>query len=256
MGFGPGYRVFLPTRLVLADSTSAGLLVRQVLTVSEGASAVSAGVGATSWLVTGHDALITSHLRSLRLSWFLACHTESTHKVLIVAGRFVRNSSRVLGTLGMNASKFISKHQLSFRAVRVSERTDGLGDIFPTSGPMVNEDWARVENNHRRHFRVEFRSLASDFSLVTFFSQGSAHTEEPTAGEVLECLASDARSAAEAEDVLGFANEFGWELDSDESISRLRLVFAGCNETLEALGQLLGEDGREELFSVEFDETD
>lgn len=152
------------------------------------------------------------------------------------------------------AIKFMKANKLSFRAIRVAERTDGLGSIFPTDGPMVNESWAKVENEHRRHFRVEFRTLATDFALVTFFSQGSAHTETPTASEVLECLASDARSVVDCEDVLDFASEFGWELDTPEQINHLRKVFAGCNETLEALDQLLGEDGREDLFCIDFDE--
>jgi len=151
------------------------------------------------------------------------------------------------------ANKFIASHGLSFRAVRVDSRPDGLGDI-PTDGPMVNKSWAQVENNHRRHFRVEFRTLASDFALVTHFSQGSAHTEEPTAAEVLECLASDARSVVDSADVLDFASEFGWELDTPEALNHLRRVFAGCTETLDALDRLVGEDAREELLSLDFDE--
>jgi len=153
-----------------------------------------------------------------------------------------------------SANKFMKSHGLSFRAVRVAERTDGLGDIFPASGPMVNESWAKVENEHRRHFRVEFRTLASDFALVSFFSQGSAHKEAPTASEVLECLALDARSVVDSEDVLDFASEFGWELETPAQIQRLRLVFAGCVETLEGLDQLVGEDGREELLCLDFEE--
>jgi hypothetical protein len=153
------------------------------------------------------------------------------------------------------ATKFLAAHKLSFRAVRVDSRTDGLGDI-PTDGPMVNKSWADVENKFRRHFRVELRTLATDFALSTFFSQGSAHTEEPTAAEVLECLACDARSVVDCADVLDFAQEFGHDLDSTEAINRLRLVFNGCNETLDALDQLVGEDARNELLSLDFDEDE
>ena len=152
-------------------------------------------------------------------------------------------------------NNFLSAHKLSFRAIRVTERTDGLGDIFPASGPMVNESWAKVENNNRRHFRVEFRTLANDFALSTFFSQGSAHKAAPTAVEVLECLAMDARSVVDAVDVLDFASEFGWELDTPAQLDRLRLVFAGCEETLTSLGALLG-SGLDELLALNFDEDE
>jgi hypothetical protein len=137
------------------------------------------------------------------------------------------------------ANKFLAAHRLSFRAVRVSERTDGLMSEGRDPG--------------QRHFRVEFRTLATDFALVTFFSQGSAHKKDPTAAEVLECLASDARGVVDATDVLDFASEFGWELDTPEQLNHLRLVFAGCNETLDALDKLVGEDARNDLLCLDFD---
>ena len=149
-----------------------------------------------------------------------------------------------------NTTDILKHFGLSFRAERIDSRPDGLGDIA-TTGPMVNTHWAEVENRHRRHWRCEFRTLASDFCLVAFFSQGSAITEDPTGAEVLGCLASDARSAVDCTDVLDFASEFGWDLDSPEQINQLRKVFAGCCETLENLDRLLGEDGREELFSTD-----
>ena len=151
------------------------------------------------------------------------------------------------------AEKFMESNKLSFRAVRVDSRTDGLGDI-PTEGPMVNGDWARAENKYRRHFRVEFRTLANDFALVTFFSQGSAHTEKPSASEVLECLASDARSVVDCHDVWDFAEEFGWDVDSADAGRHLSRVFAGCMETHEALHTLLGGSSFEELMCLDFDE--
>lgn len=139
------------------------------------------------------------------------------------------------------AEKFMKDNQLSFRAVRVASRPDGLGDIFPASGPMVNESWAKVENKNRRHFRVEFRTLANDFALVTFFSQGSAHKEAPTAAEVLECLANDASAYDNGSDVLEFALELGYDLSTTEGVNRCRRVYAACEKSHNDLSALLGD---------------
>ena len=154
------------------------------------------------------------------------------------------------------AKKFMKDNGLAFRAVRVDSRPDGLGDIPTGPDHMVNKTWAEVENRHRRHFRVEFRTLASDFALVTFFSQGSAHTEAPTATEVLECLAIDARSVVDCTDVLDFAAEMGFASDDlwHDVVENLRKTFNACNSTLDQLDALLGEDAREELLDLDFDE--
>jgi hypothetical protein len=136
------------------------------------------------------------------------------------------------------ANDFMSKHSLAFRCERVEERPDGLmGDKYIT-----------------RHFRVEFRTLRTDFALVTFFSQGSAHTEDPTAAEVLECLASDARSVVDCTDVLDFAYEMGYASDDmwHDVVEKLRATYNGCRETLEGLDRLLGEEARDELLELDF----
>lgn len=137
-----------------------------------------------------------------------------------------------------NADQFISKHQLGFRVERIASRPDDLGC------------WQRGA----RHWRVEFRTLRNDNALVTYFSQGSAHTEEPTAAEVLECLASDARAYEDVCDVLGFAREFGYDLDSNKGEERCRAAYKGCQKTHAQLGALVGVEAREELMYLDFDE--
>lgn len=140
-----------------------------------------------------------------------------------------------------NTNNLLASFGLSFRAERVSSRPDGLMGSHPG----------------QRHWRVEFRTLATDFALVTHFTQGSAHTEDPTGPEVLECLALDARSVVDCSDVLDFAAEGCWDLDFSnefgcaDELNHLRAVFAGCNETLDALDRLVGEDGRERLLALD-----
>ena len=136
------------------------------------------------------------------------------------------------------ANDFIARHSLAFRCERIEKRPDDLGC------------WQLGA----RHFRVEFRTLARDFALVTYFSQGSAHTKDPTAAEVLECLASDARAFEDVEDVLGFAREFGYDLDALKGEERCRAAYNGCRKTHHQLGALLTVEGREELMGLDFED--
>lgn len=135
------------------------------------------------------------------------------------------------------ANNFMKLHQLGFRVERVSTRPDSLGD------------WQR----DARHWRFEFRTLSNDEVFAGYFSQGSAHSTEPTAAEVLEACTMDARSFDDAADVLDFAHEFGYDLDMTEGVDRVRKVYAGCGESFAGLSALLG-DNLAELFCLDFDE--
>lgn len=138
------------------------------------------------------------------------------------------------------ANDFMTRNSLSFRCEQIEARPDGLmGGEYMT-----------------RHFRVEFRTLRNDFALVTFFSQGSAHTKAPTAAEVLSCLATDARSIMDCRDILDFAHEMGYASDDlwHDVAESLRKTFEACQKVTADLTALLGEDEAEELLYLDLEE--
>jgi len=138
----------------------------------------------------------------------------------------------------MNASEFINKHQLGFHVERVADRPDDFCN------------WERTA----RHWSYSFRTLTTDRHVSGFFTQGSAHTEDPTAADVLGSLALDSLSAEDACDVLEFANEFGYDLDTDEGQDRARKVYAACGDALRDLTNMLGGLAMTELWEIDFDE--
>ena len=143
---------------------------------------------------------------------------------------------RVLKNMNMN--EFISKYQLGFRVDRVDSRPDAFSD------------W----DSEARHWRYEFRTLINDAHITGYFSQGSAHTEDPTAADVLESLSLDASSYANAVDVLEFAGEFEYDLDTYAGQDRARKVYSACALAHSALETMLGDEGLRALWDVRDDD--
>lgn len=94
--------------------------------------------------------------------------------------------------------------------------------------PMDAQDWPRDAHHYRVVLRLEGRQL------TTTFHQGSAHTQEPTAADVLYCLCSDAR-AGEL-DFEDFCSEFGYDTDSRKA----EKIWKACTDTAPKVRQLLG----------------
>ena len=90
--------------------------------------------------------------------------------------------------------------------------------------------------------------LAGERQLSVFFSQGSAHREQPTAAEVLDCLASDSTDAFETFE--NWCAEYGYDDDSRKAEKTYAIVqkqaanlkrFLGANEyrnLLENVGRM------------------
>lgn len=128
--------------------------------------------------------------------------------------------------------RFIEERQITMDAVRVDRN------------PNVKEsDWDAGAS----HWRCTFRINASSFE--TYFSMGSAHTQPPTAADVLDCLASDA-SGIGLDDVSAqldfeeWANEYGYDTDSISALHTYNLV---KSQTV-ALHDFLGGSGYRELI--------
>lgn len=123
-------------------------------------------------------------------------------------------------------TEFASYWDLGFSIVSVASRPDAI-------------QWPHGAS----HWRYELRTLHNDRVVSGFYSQGSAHTEAPTVSDVLESLALDADCHAQSVDVLEFANEFGYDLSTDESIERCRRTYAACGVIHADLTKLLGSTG-------------
>jgi hypothetical protein len=76
------------------------------------------------------------------------------------------------------------------------------------------------------------------------FSQGSAHTEAPTAEDVLDCLASDASSIENARSFEDWAGEMGYDTDSRKH----EKVYNACVKSRDDLREFLGKEAFESLL--------
>jgi hypothetical protein len=122
--------------------------------------------------------------------------------------------------------------------------------IYATPEPAEsnpNMDADREWNLTARHWRVTLQRPESAPMYVPF-SQGSAHTEPPTAADVLDCLASDAATVENARDVLDFAAEMGFDLDSHKNRERARRTFETIQRQSGELREFLGDDAFETLL--------
>ena len=93
-----------------------------------------------------------------------------------------------------------------------------------------------------RHWLVTLR--AGRFSMRVPFSQGSAHTEAPTAADVLNCLADDAAGFENARSFDEWCSEYGYDTDSRKA-ERIYKTVARQSARLRAM---LGQDNYEALL--------
>lgn len=107
-----------------------------------------------------------------------------------------------------------------------------------TYGGELPAGWPR--DAHPYKVRLTFQGR----QLTTRFYQGSAHTDEPSAADVLSCLASDARSGETSFDE--FCSEFGYDSDSRKA----EATWKACRAMAPRLARFLGEH-REAIESAE-----
>jgi len=99
-----------------------------------------------------------------------------------------------------------------------------------------------------RHWRCVLKSSKSRGTMLVYFSQGSAHTVEPTVQEVVDSLAVDVSVVIDNQSFEDFCGEFGYDLDS---IKALR-TYEACQRELGSLQRLIGESAVKELvYEVE-----
>ena len=78
--------------------------------------------------------------------------------------------------------------------------------------------------------------------MSVMFYQGMAHTEAPTADEVLECLASDVGCASDS--FAEWCANFGYDTDSRKALATYRQI----RRQAQRLSELLGNDYQAVLY--------
>ncbi len=102
---------------------------------------------------------------------------------------------------------FISRHGISMTAELINRRPDGHMSDMPAG---------------TAHYRCTLRSKGK--RLTVYFSQGPAICKEPTAEDVLDCLASDAAGFANARGFEDWCAEYGYDEDSRKAAKIYRTI--------------------------------
>lgn len=127
----------------------------------------------------------------------------------------------------MRTRQFVNRHRISIRCEWVD------------SNPNMSEKFEGT------HYKVTLRRDRPHRQLTTYFSMGYAHTEEPSAADVLYCLASDASGADQSfED---WTDDYGYDPDSRKAERTYKAVV----KQSKALRRFLGEELLEELLQAD-----
>jgi hypothetical protein len=122
-------------------------------------------------------------------------------------------------------AQFIEKHGITAAVKRVG------------SNPSMED-----KTGSMRHFLVVLH-MGEKFMSV-HFSQGSAHTEAPTAQDVLSCLAMDSAGFENADNFEDWCGEYGYDTDS----RRAERTYNARKDQAIKLMEFLGADAYDALL--------
>lgn len=127
-------------------------------------------------------------------------------------------------------AEFIAQHQLSMSSEPIDARSD-----------VPQDDWNKSASHYRCKFTRRFRG--STRTYTTYYSMGSAHTDPPNVGDVLDSLIGDASCADQSfED---FCRDFGYDSDSRKA----EAIYHACRKTMRRLRAFLGQDAYDQLLN-------
>lgn len=126
----------------------------------------------------------------------------------------------------MNFQEFVSKHEVTMSVAKAD------------SNPHM-DDGSKWEANH---FLCTLKVGSKTMEVP--FSKGVGLEGKPTAVEVLECLASDARGVQYADSFEEWAGDLGYDTDS----RRAERTFNTCVDQMRKLVFLLGGEAFHELI--------
>ena len=101
----------------------------------------------------------------------------------------------------------------------------------------ANDEWARSAS----HYRVKFRM--NRHTMTSYFSMGVAHTKEPTAIDVLSCLASDS-AGIDFHCFEEWSRNYGYDTDSRKA----ERTYRACEKAAANLRRFLGDEAYNELL--------
>lgn len=108
---------------------------------------------------------------------------------------------------------------------------------------LVDSNPNMPEWTDANHFKVKLTRRGRQMTL--YFSQGYAHSGEPQADSILECLQMDV--CALDQDFEDWAGDFGYDLDSRKA----ERTYKATRALAEKLQRFLGSGGVEELRNCE-----
>jgi hypothetical protein len=107
------------------------------------------------------------------------------------------------------------------RQLRITMHADRI-----ETRPGAALDWGKGARHFRCVFERERGPGRDPLELWTFFTQGSGHKKDPTAAEVLDCIAMDASGVANAENFEAWASELGLDADSRKAEATYNAIVA------------------------------
>lgn len=118
-------------------------------------------------------------------------------------------------------AEFIQKHHITMSVERADTNPNYVAD----------DDWMRSA----RHFKCTLRCGKRRMTL--HFSQGCAHTKEPTVEDVLNCLASDSAGLDNSTTFESWCAEYGYDTDSRKA----EKIYRACQKQRDQLERLIGD---------------
>jgi hypothetical protein len=82
----------------------------------------------------------------------------------------------------------------------------------------ASDEWSRSAS----HYKITLRCQKK--RMTAYFSQGCAITREPTATDLLTCLADDVAGLENAQDFEDWASEYGYDSDSRRAEKTYRVI--------------------------------
>lgn len=128
----------------------------------------------------------------------------------------------------MTLQAFINKYGLSMTEPEWAD----------TNPNMAADEWAQSASHYKLRIRCNRRQL------TTYFSMGSAHTDEPKLADVLDCLASDASGIANSPTFEDWCGEYGYDTDSRKA----ERTYRTCERAAQRLERLVGPEAYDVLL--------
>jgi hypothetical protein len=135
----------------------------------------------------------------------------------------MRYDNDTIGRYAMNINGFCTKNRINIKSEYVDENKNNPG-------------WKDAN-----HFKFTLKMKGKQFT--SYFSKGYGLNGEPTAPEVLDCLASDAMGV-EWDSFEGWCNNYGYDTDSRKAEKTYQLIESQSKK----LENFLGEDLYEMLL--------